>query len=185
MGIICCIWIYSFLLPLFPLLGACGKIGYDAVQGRCHIICPEARIILLVGDGLPMIILVVSYAIVYMKLQRAPRDDEARRKKINVLILTFCYIVFMLPHSIFEALPVDAIPNRAFFNVIFHAWFWCMFAINFFIYIIFWERVRKAMKLLMYDILEIVTMGWFIKWPKPKIEDDSEIPWWRDMVYLQ
>ena len=178
---IICIWIFSIGLTCIPLFGLCGHFGYDAVQGRCHMMCSKSRIIMVFGDGLPCLVVLFSYTLVYRSLKRASEDEETRSQRKVVMVLALCYVSFILPHSIFESLPHET-PNRAVLNVIFHAWFWCMYAVNFFIYIIFYRRVRKAMQFLVIDLMELAGVKWN---PWGSETDPGSDPWWGDLNELR
>ena len=57
----------------------CGHFGYDAVQGVCHwkhMICPQHWIIMVVSDGVPCPVVLVSYGLVYINLGQASEDEE-------------------------------------------------------------------------------------------------------------
>ena len=97
-----CVWIFSFCLTCLAFSGFCGHFGYDAVYGRCHMICSQGLIIMAVGVGLPTLVVVVSYCLVYRELSKAREDVETENLQKSVLILTICYLVFIVPHSIFE-----------------------------------------------------------------------------------
>eukprot|EP00092_Neocalanus_flemingeri_P046236 GFUD01051994.1.p1 GENE.GFUD01051994.1~~GFUD01051994.1.p1 ORF type:complete len:371 (-),score=35.09 GFUD01051994.1:296-1408(-) len=66
----------------------------------------------------------------YYKPCQATEDGETGRQRKAVMILTICYVVFILPHSIFELLP-STISDRALISVLVHAWFWFMYIVNF------------------------------------------------------
>ena len=133
------------------------------------------------GDGLPCLVVLISYTLVYRSLKIASEDEETGSQRKVVMVLALCYVSFILPHSIFESLPHET-PNRAVFNVIFHAWFWCMYAVNFFIYIIFYRRVRKAMQFLVIDLMELAGVNWN---PWGSETDPGSDPWWGDLNELR
>ena len=161
------IWCFCFCLTSIPLFGICGQFGYDAVHGKCHIIecekcsadgdfiCPPGGVILAIGVGVPSLIVITSYSLVYKTLGQVSADAETWNQRKAVLILTICYFIFIFPISIIEWLP-DQVTNRAFISVGVYSWYWFIYIINFFIYIIFWRRVRKGIILLMKDVLEIL-----------------------------
>eukprot|EP00092_Neocalanus_flemingeri_P009136 GFUD01009837.1.p1 GENE.GFUD01009837.1~~GFUD01009837.1.p1 ORF type:complete len:404 (+),score=49.92 GFUD01009837.1:222-1433(+) len=223
---IICVWIFCISLTCVPFFGFCGHFGYDSVQGRCHIICCQGHIIEAVGVGLPSLVVVVSYSLLYINLTKlqnmekqeivlsgtdphgfgsgtrtafsccccfiqlgcyykpcqATEDGETGRQRKAVMILTICYVVFILPHSIFELLP-STISDRALISVLVHAWFWVMYIVNFFIYIIFWRRVRKGIQLLFMDLLGMT--GWKCKniFGSENVEDSD--PWWLQMQEVE
>ena len=69
------------------------------------------------------------------------------------MILTFCYFIFILPIAIIEWLP-EAVSNRAFISVSIYLCYWFVYVVNFFIYVIFWRRIRTVIILMMQDIVE-------------------------------
>ena len=141
-------------------------MGFDAVHGKCHIIecekCsedstfifPPGGVTLLFGVGLPFVIVLVSYGLVYRTLSQAAIDAETRIQRRAVMILTSCYIVFILPIGIIEWLP-GTILNRAFISVCVYCLYWQVYVVNFFVYIFFYRRIRKGITLMMRDVLEI------------------------------
>ena len=94
---------------------------------------------------MPCLVVLLSYGMVYINLAQASEDEDTSSQRRAVMILTISYLVFILPHSIFESLSEET-ANRALLSVIIHAWFWCVYVDNFFIYIIFWRRIRKAIQ---------------------------------------
>eukprot|EP00092_Neocalanus_flemingeri_P012153 GFUD01013101.1.p1 GENE.GFUD01013101.1~~GFUD01013101.1.p1 ORF type:complete len:379 (-),score=55.89 GFUD01013101.1:514-1557(-) len=188
LGIILWIWIFSFCLTSIPLFEVCGKIGYDAVHGKCHIIecekCsedssflfPPGGVILAIGVGLPFITVLVSYGLVYRTLSLETTDAETWSQRRSVMILTSCYFIFLLPIGIIEWLP-GSVTSRAFISVVVYCWYWFVYVVNFFIYIIFWRRIRKGIALMVKDVLGIA--GW-----KMKTKSDSavhSVPWWIEL----
>ena len=145
------IWVFSFALALIPLTEICGKYGYDAVHGKCHIIecenCsedssfsfPPGGVILAVGVGLPFMVVVVSYGLVYRTLMQCPPEVDTVEQIRSVKILTCCYFLFILPIAIIEWLP-EIVTMRAFVSIIFYLIYWFIYIINFFIYIFFWKK---------------------------------------------
>ena len=107
-----------------PLLGVCdGESGYDAVHGKCHVllremcsadgdyICLPGLVLEALGDGVPSMIVIISYSMVYKNLSEAKMNAETWSLKRAVLILGFCYFIFIIPHAIFEWLPDDVTMN--------------------------------------------------------------------------
>ena len=90
------VWIFSIILSCIPLFGICGHYGYDAVEGVCHwmsMMCPQAWIILVVGDGLPCLVVLHSYGMVYINLAQASKDEDTSNQRRAVIILTISYLV--------------------------------------------------------------------------------------------
>ena len=144
------------------------------------MMCPQAWIILVVGDGLLRLVVLLSYGMVYINLAQASEDEDTSSQRRAVMILTISYLVFILPHSIFESLSEET-ANRALLSVIIHAWFWCVYVDNFFIYIIFWRRVRKAIQLLAADLMEMTGVGCH-RWSQDQVEETDV--WWSEMNKL-
>ena len=144
------------------------------------MMCPQHWIIMVVSDGVPCPVVLVSYGLVYINLAQACENEETSSQRRAVMILTISYIVFIVPHSIFESLPEET-ADRALLSVIIHAWFWCVYVDNFFIYIIFWRRVRKAIQLLLKDLLDMTGLGWDKSHSENKEETDI---WWTEMNEL-
>ena len=182
------IWVFSFALALIPLTEICGKFGYDAVHGKCHIIecehCserssfrfPPGGVIHAVGVGLPFIVVLVSYGLVYRTLKQCPPEVDTVEQIRSVKILTCCYFLFILPIAIIEWLP-EIVTMRAFVSIIFYLIYWFIYIINFFIYIISWRRIRDVMLCFLKDILEVV--GLRIESEAKELEDSSS--WWQEL----
>ena len=122
--IIAVIWTLSFLLISVarPIFGICGDFGFDRTSGKCVLIdcdncngvqdsgsgfCPPGGIINTAGVGIPFLIILVSYTIVFVKL-RTYSDDvdvDVDQYKISTIVLTCCYFVFILPVFMVEWIP--------------------------------------------------------------------------------
>ena len=123
------VWIFCFALASIPMLELCGKIGYDAVHGKCHIIecekcfedspiyLPPGGFILTIAVVLPFFVVLLSYWLVYKSLSSMESSEETNDQRRSVLILTTCYFIFILPIGIVEWLP-ESISERAFITVI-------------------------------------------------------------------
>ena len=163
-GVILSIWVYSFCISFINLFKLCGEIGYDAVHGICHTIdcgkcseestlyLPAGAPLVILGIGLPFVVIIISYSLVYKKLTELAIDVETWSQKRAVIILGLCYFVFILPLCVSELLP-ETVAGRAFFRAIIYSWYWLVYVVNFFIYIIFWRRVRTAVRLMLRDIM--------------------------------
>jgi len=114
-----------------------------------------ALVLELVGDWLPSMIVIVSYILVYMTLSKAIEDVEVRSLKQAVLILTVCYLVFIIPHAVVK-LFTDSIVMGGVMGVLIHCWYWSLYAVNFFIYIAFWRRLRTGICIFLKDIRDIL-----------------------------
>ena len=195
MSIILGIWVFCFCLTCAPLLGVCdAESGYDAVHGKCHVllremcsadgdyICLPGLVLEALGDGVPSMIVIISYSMVYKNLSEAKMDAETWSLKRAVLILAFCYFIFIIPHAIFEWLP-DDVTMSAFIGVIIHCWYWLLYIVNFFIYISFWRRVRLGIWLFFKDVLE--TAGWKFKNSETVGQDNNASTiWWVEIQNL-
>ena len=121
--IVAVIWLLSFLLISVarPIFGICGEFGFDRTSGKCVLIdcdncngsqdsesgfCPPGGIINTIGVGIPFLIILVSYTIVFVKLRTYSDDDgETNQYKISTIVLTCCYFVFILPIFMVEWIP--------------------------------------------------------------------------------
>ena len=178
-----------------PLLGVCdAESGYDAVHGKCHVllremcsddgdyICLPGLVLEALGDGVPSMIVIISYSMVYKNLSEAKMDAETWSLKRAVLILGICYFIFIIPHAIFEWLLYD-VTMSAFIGIIIHCWYWLLYIVNFFIYISFWRRVRLGIWLFFKDVLE--TAGWKFKNSETVWQDNNASTiWWVEIQNL-
>eukprot|EP00092_Neocalanus_flemingeri_P021312 GFUD01023099.1.p1 GENE.GFUD01023099.1~~GFUD01023099.1.p1 ORF type:complete len:371 (-),score=49.39 GFUD01023099.1:60-1172(-) len=192
LAVIIGIWIYSFCVTCIPLLGLCGHLGYDAKHGKCKVItcesCSEGTsvaasaggIFLTIGVGIPSLIVLVSYTLVYKSLSKVPADVNASSQRKSVFILALCYFVFILPILIIEWLPED-FSDKAFIGVGVYSWYWCIYVINFFVYIIFWKRVRNGMVLFLTDIFG--KAGFKLR--SSNASNDQSSIWWRDLREIE
>jgi hypothetical protein len=99
------IWICAFLIQSISLLEVFGQYGYDAFDGMCYIIeceicskntnicLPTGAPIAILGIGLPFIIMVISYSLVYKNLSKITSDLEKWNQRRAVLILAFPYFI--------------------------------------------------------------------------------------------
>eukprot|EP00092_Neocalanus_flemingeri_P002879 GFUD01003078.1.p1 GENE.GFUD01003078.1~~GFUD01003078.1.p1 ORF type:complete len:322 (+),score=42.73 GFUD01003078.1:112-966(+) len=195
-SIIIGIWVFCLCVTCIPLLGACnGQFGYDAVHGKCHVllrekctadddyICLPGLVLEALGDGVPSLIVIISYSLVYRNLSQAKADAETWSLKRAVLILTICYFIFILPHAIIEWLP-DDVDKSVLIGVLIHCWYWLVYIVNFFIYIIFWRRVRIGIRIFFRDMLDIA--GWKQR-NNPDLvgQNNASSVWWIDFQNLQ
>ena len=169
----------------------CGKFGYDAVHGKCHIIecekcsenitftCPPGGVIIMTGVGVPFMIVLVSYGLVYKSLREADLNLETRSQQQSVMILTFCYFIFILPIAIIEWLP-EAVSNRAFISVSIYLCYWFVYVVNFFIYVIFWRRIRTVIILMLKDLAE--ALGLKTQTKRDAAKDSTT--WWDSLQRL-
>ena len=161
------VWVFCLCLTSMPLYGICGEFGYDPIHAKCHLLpcekcslggvyfIPPALLMEAIGVGVPSLIIIVSYIFVHMKLSQASENDEVGSLKKAVLILTVCYFAFILPNSLTAWLP-EEVSKWAFIGTILGCWYWLIYTVNFFIYILFWRRVRMAIFLFLKDVLEIL-----------------------------
>ena len=159
------IWVFSLCLICIPIYFAGGKFGFDPLHGRCNLLQCEKestngrycipQLVEAVGVGVPSLVLIISYALVYINLTQTSENGEADSLKRSVLILTACYFIFILPTSITALLP-SSVSNWAFIGTIFSCWYWLIYIVNFFIYIIFWRRVRMGILIFIKDVFNII-----------------------------
>ena len=176
-------WLLSACFACIPLLGIGARYGYDLSQGVCRIMKENnlAMMIMALGDVIPTMVVILSYSLVYSGLLKYQGETGDQRRA--VLVLTLCYLIFILPHQIFEALPANIIAKKALVSVIIHPWYFCVYIVNFFIYIIFWPRIRKAMQLLLADLLDKAGLGEGRIWRKDIVTDETET-WWKELDNL-
>ena len=89
----------------------CEKCSEDSTT-----ISPPGGIILTVGVGLPSIVVLVSYGLVYKSLNQCAAVEDTQDQQLSVMILTFCYFIFILPIAIIEWLP-EAVSKRAYISI--------------------------------------------------------------------
>ena len=133
----------------------------------------------VLGIGLPFIIMVISYSLVYKNLSKMTTDTETWNQRRAVLILAFSYFIFVLPLGISELLPKN-ISDLAFIRVVIYGWYFQVYLINFLTYILFWRRIRTAMRFLLKDLMDIV--GW-----KSRTGNEREYStslWWSELHTL-
>ena len=119
-GLIFLIWVECIILTSFPYFGWYGQFGFDPIHGKCHLVeCDEdsengkikpSILINTIGEGIPFVIVIISYSAVFLKLREDDNDDSTSQYKISTIILTFCYFIFILPNYVVELIPV--IPNK-------------------------------------------------------------------------
>ena len=115
LAMVLCIWVYSFCITCIPLLGLCGQLGYDPKHGKCKVIscetcsegsylsAPPGGFVLAISVGLPSLVILISYTLVYNSLTQVPPDTvETRNLRQSVLILAICYFLFIIPIIIIE-----------------------------------------------------------------------------------
>jgi hypothetical protein len=190
-GSILAIWIYVFCIGFINLFEVCGKIGYDAVHGICHVIdcekcsedssfyMPAGAPMVVLGIGLPFIVIVVSYSLVYKKLSEMETDVETWSQRRAVMILAFCYFIFILPLCVTELLP-QIISSMDLIRFSIFGWYFQVYVVNFFIYVIFWRRIRTAMKLMLMDVMGVA--GW--KTHANTEPEYSTSRWWSELQAL-
>ena len=192
LGMIVGVWVYSFCITCIPLMGLCGQLGFDPKHGKCKVIScescsegsyftgPPGGIVLAVSIGIPSIVILISYTMVYNSLAKVTADMDTSNLRKSVLILVICYFSFILPILIIEWLPED-IYGKAVIGVFVYSWYWCIYVINFFIYIIFWRRVRMGIQIFLKDMFgkpEIQTNA-------NDISNSHSSIWWRDLQRLE
>ena len=106
-------------------------------------------------------------------------DTETWNQRRALLILAFSYFIFVLPLGISELLPKN-IPDLAFIRVVIYVWYFQVYLINFLIYVLFWRRIRTAMRLMLKDILDIVGL----KSQTGNEREYSTSLWWSELQAL-
>ena len=183
-------WAYSLGLASIPLWGWCGNLGYDPLHGTCKIISCQncfgegsfvsmGGIIVTVSVGVPAVVVLVSYSLVYSSLIKAPLNQETVGLRRSVLILTVCYFIFILPILIIEWIP-EKMPNLDVIRIGIYSWYWCIYVVNFLIYIIVWRKIRMGIHIFIKDIL-----GDGQKDTHPhNVSVDQSSVWWKAMQKL-
>ena len=107
-----------------------GKFGFDTLHGRCNLLQCEKestngrycipQLVEAVGVGIPSLVLIISYTLVYINLTQTSEDAEAA-----------CYFIYILPTSITALLPTS-VSNWAFIGTLFSCWYWLIYIVNFF-----------------------------------------------------
>ena len=181
-------WVYSFCLTCIPLLGVCGQLGFDPGHGKCRVLScescsvgtyftvPPGGIILAVSIGVPSLVILVSYTRVYTSLSQV-QDADTRSLRVSVFILALCYFVFILPILVIEWVP-DMGAEAAVVGVSVYSWYWCIYIINFFIYIFFWRRVRTGIQIFLKDVLGISGLK-----QNSIVSNNESSVWWNGMRY--
>ena len=101
-----------------PLSGLIGEYGFDARNGKCHILScnllvshgfdlPAGGITLSLGVGLPCIVVVMSCIVIFMRFGSCITQYEEEVKEIQYIIaaLVGSYLIFILPIYIIEWVP--------------------------------------------------------------------------------
>ena len=166
------IWGVAFLLTCFPLFVLHGRLGFDVIQGKC-IMNRIDHMIMAISDLIRCIIVVVSYGLVFRTLKNVEKSPEVRSKRKAVLVLIASYILFILPHSVFESLQNEFdVPYKVEINLLVHFWYYCNYFINFFIYVYYWRRMREGMKIMFKDL--------FSMHPSIEVCNSITTEWWME-----
>ena len=178
----------GILLTSATLSGLCGEYGFDANHGKCHLVecdrcsryfnyegkCVPHIIINTIGIGIPFLIILVSYTIVFIKLRTYANEDGTREYKISTIVLTCCYFVFILPVFMVEWIPPKVgdkergfrywEPFNQTFNffqalivAIIYSVYWLVYVVNVFVYVIYLPRCRDAICFMVKDLASPVT----------------------------
>ena len=133
------IWVETSLLVSLPMLKGVGEFGYDRNHGKCSLIeCSDwqevccskgtnflikvilkgstayispGAVINTIGVGLPFVIILVSYTLVFSVLHNQPdrSNEDVLQYKLSTIILTLCYFIFIVPIYIIEWIPFSAV----------------------------------------------------------------------------
>ena len=133
-----------------------GRVGFDTVQGKCTTYITD-HATMAISDLVRCVIVIASYGFIFQSLRLTDETQyRSQRKALMILIMTF--IVFILPHSVFEYMQNNEyfkIPYKVIMNFYIHLWYYCNYFINFFIYVIYWRRVREGMRFMFRDLFRI------------------------------
>jgi len=148
--------------PNYGLLS--GNCGYDDLYGKCglvechpsergHQLIDSGLILDIIGIGVPFLIMFISYSIVYSIVSKVEVTEDVSTKqfKISTIVLTGCYVVFILPVCIVELIP-DSNVNKGLIYMAVYTWFWNVFIVNVFIYAIYLPRCREAICIMFKDV---------------------------------
>ena len=138
------IWIYCFSLASLPFFNICGQYGYDPAHGRCHLLpckkcsltsnfsVPPSVLLEVMGTGVPTIVVIISYTLVYWNLNNSKEMEGVAPLKRAVLILSFSYFVFILPNALTGYFPFE-VSKWAVIGTCLDCWYWNIYVVNFFI----------------------------------------------------
>ena len=85
--------------------------------------------------------------------------------------------MFILPHSVFESLQNEFdFPHKIVINLLIHLWYYCNYFINFFIYVYYWRRLRKGMKIMFKDLICMHT--------SKEVCNSITTEWWMELTKL-
>jgi len=168
------IWIEVVLLVSLPLFNVVGEFGYDLQNGKCALIeCSNwmdfetdiylspGAVILSIGVGLPFLVVLVSYGIVFRILdqqQNLYQSVSSGQYKRSTVILTLCYFVFILPICIIEWVPIT-IKGKDLIHALVFSWYLLTYIVNVFVYVIYLPRCREAIILMFRDIFSCLDLG--------------------------
>jgi hypothetical protein len=182
LGAILSVWIFSLSLASIPLLGVYGGMGYNAVNGKCQIIQLEGNtlsshvsgVIFTVGSGVPFIVMLISYGLVYRSLyQNHATDVESIKNQKAVMILTFCYFIFVIPVSIIELVP-ENLDHKEWISLGLFFWHCLIYILNPFLYCFSEIRIRTATVLMFKDVFEVSGYDW-------ETRSNISVPWWLEL----
>ena len=182
----------GILLTSATLSGLCGEYGFDANHGKCHLVecdrcsryfnyegkCVPHIIINTIGIGIPALIVIISYGASFWKLITDHQDDDVSQYKRSTIILTVCYVFFIVPIYAIEFIDMDEVKEKVISNsnrfsigvqIIFQAQivvgiysvYWLVYVVNVLIYVMYLPRMREAYKLIIIDIIETCSGGYF------------------------
>ena len=188
----------GILLTSATLSGLCGEYGFDANHGKCHLVecdrcsryfnyegkCVPHIIINTIGIGMPALIVIISYGASFWKLITDHQDDDVSQYKRSTIILTVCYVFFIVPIYAIEFIDMDEVKEKVISNsnrfsigvqVLFQAQivvaiysvYWLVYVVNVLIYVMYLPRMREAYKLIIIDIIETCSGGYINLLRKP------------------
>ena len=128
--IILLLWMIGILLTSATLSGLCGEYGFDANHGKCHLVecdrcsryfnyegkCVPHIIINTIGIGMPALIVIISYGASFWKLITDHQDDDVSQYKRSTIILTVCYVFFIVPIYAIEFIDMDEVKEKVISN---------------------------------------------------------------------
>jgi len=165
----------GILLTSATLSGLCGEYGFDANHGKCHLVecdrcsryfnyegkCVPHIIINTIGIGIPALIVIISYGASFWKLITDHQDDDVSQYKRSTIILTVCYVFFIVPIYAIEFIDMDEVKEKAQIVVAIYSVYWLVYVVNVLIYVMYLPRMREAYKLIIIDIIETCSGGYF------------------------
>ena len=125
--------------------------------------------------GIPFIVVIISYSAILRKYSNRNHESGTKAIMKSSIILTLCYLIFILPIYILELIPLQAGPHKQLIGVITYSWYWLVYMIDAFVYVLYWPRCREALWIMIKDIFSPIRRHFPRKIIKQKSEFETEI----------